>query len=509
VSHGGAHASTIPSPRPWRSALDWFEAHALFVAGIAAVGVVALALAPKHLNQDGWLALVAGRYIATHGLPQHDALGVMTHGARWIDQQWLSQLLVYGLYRLGGLALYSITYVALTMAGVGMSVAAARALGGRERHTLAVFPVAGFLYFAGSFQIRTQGFAYPLFAATLWLLATEARSVSGSRRAYLVFPLLVLWGNLHGSATIGAGLAMLYGATLLVEDVRVGDWRRGRVRVRGRTVLFLFAPVVCLFVTPYGTSMVTYYHDTLLNPAFSQLVTEWQPVTSIMALAIPFFALAVATIWLLGRSGGRTPLFDHLLLVALALAAVFAVRNITWFGLAVVALLPSSLSTVLTAKSDQSRRPAINLSLATLSLAVLIGLLMTVAAKPASWFERGYDQRAVGAVAAVLRQHPQARVYADSRYSDWLLWHDPTLAGHVAYDIRFELLTSRQMHAIADIRQVGASHQRDIVAPYGLLVVNSGARPSKQPPLGRPDAHVILDGKGVVVATTPALRGST
>ena len=158
------------------------ESQSLLIMALSLVAVVSLVQLPEHITQDTWLALVDGRFITAHGVPQHDTLFVITHGARWIDQQWLAQLALYGLDRVGGLALYGLIYVALTFAGFGLAVAAARKLGGSERHALWVLPIAGFLYFAGSSNVRTQGFAYPLFSATLWLLARETRrpTIAGS-----------------------------------------------------------------------------------------------------------------------------------------------------------------------------------------------------------------------------------------------------------------------------------------------------------------------------------------
>jgi hypothetical protein len=97
------------------------------------------------------------------------------------------------------------------------------------------------------------------------------------------------------------------------------------------------------------------------------------------------------------------------------------------------------------------------------------------------------------------------RIYADVRFGDWLLWHNPNLAGHIAFDVRFELLTARQLHALAGVSQIPEPHQRDLVAPYGLLVLDSTNKSATQRLLGRPGTHSRLRGKGVVVATTSAL----
>jgi hypothetical protein len=483
------------TPRRALGALSWLERQALFLAGFAAVAGVILSKVPSRINQDGWLALVDGRYVAQHGIPHSDTLAVLTHGAHWIDQQWLAQLAIYGLHQLGGLALYSIVYVALTVGSIGMAIAAARRLGGTEAHVVWVLPVAAFLYFAASFQIRTQGFAYPLFVATLWLLAAAARAPSG-RRVYLVFPLLVLWGNLHGSASLGAGLVVLYGVSLLVEDLRAGwPWR-----VRGRGLAFMIGAPLCLLITPYGISGVTYYRETLMNPAFKALVTEWQPVTSIYILAVPFFVAAFATVWVLGHSRGRARLFEALTLLVLIAGAISAVRNVTWFALAVIMLLPSTLSTIFAQRAPAARRRRLNLTLVGASAIFLLASLITVATKPSAWFEGGYDARALGQVAAVIDRQPGVRIYADGHFADWLLWHDPSLAGHVAYDSRLELLTSTQLRELADLTEIRAPGARDLLAGYGLLVLETPDRAS-QLLLDQPGTHVILRGHSVAVAT--------
>jgi hypothetical protein len=475
-------------------AISWVERHALFVTGIAAVAGVILAEVRSHILQDGWLALVSGRYVAQHGIPHSDTLAVLTHGTQWIDQQWLAQLAIYRLYQLGGLPLYSIVYVALTVGGFGMAIAAARRLGATDAHVVWVLPVAAFLYFVASFQIRSQGFAYPLFVGTLWLFAADIRAPG--RRLYLVFPLLVLWGNLHGSASLGAGLVVLYGASLLIEDLRAGR----RLRVRGRSLVLIVGAPLCLLATPYGLSGLTYYRETLMNPAFKALITEWQPVTSIYLLAVPFFIAAFATVWVLGHSRARTPLFEVLALLVLIAAAISAVRNVTWFALALIMLLPSTLSTVVAANAPAPRRRRLNLTLVGSSTIFLLVSLAIVASKPSPWFESAYDARALRQVEAAVHGQPKMRIYADGRFADWLLWHDPALAGHVAYDSRLELLTATQLRGLADLTQMRAPHARDLLAGYGLLVLDT-TKDTSQVLLEQPGTHVILRGHGVAVAT--------
>jgi hypothetical protein len=499
--HGHPRPAVISAApqRARRSAIDWIETHALFVAAVAAVVVLSLAGAAAHLSQDGWLALVAGRIIAQHGIPQHDVLAVMTHGVRWVDQQWLSQLAIYGLQRFGGYALFVVAYVALTAIGLSIAVAAARALGATERHVVAVLPAAAFFYLATAVSIRTQGFGYPLFAATLWLLAAEVRKPT-RRRVYLVFPLLMLWANLHGSVTMGVGLAVLYGATLLAGSVRTSGLRG---LAHGRGLIFVAGAPLCLLATPYGASIVTYYHATLMNSAFGKLVTEWRPVTSVMLLAVPFLIFVAATIWLLGRAGSTTPAFDHAALLMLALGGILAVRNITWFGLGALILLPATIGQVAKRRPLAPRRRKVNLSLASTSLAVAALAVIATFAHPATWFERTYDARTVSAVARILHRDPAAKIFADVRFADWLVWHDPALGGHIAYDTSFELLTSRQLTALSTPTVARAPGTPDLVAPYSVLVLDPKNKASNRLLLARPGVRVVLRSKRVIVATKP------
>jgi hypothetical protein len=476
--------------------LGWLETQSLFVAGVAGVAIVTLATIPLHLGQDGWLALVGGRYIASHGVPSVDTLNILTHGARWLDQQWLAQLLLYRVDQLGGLFLYGAVYVTLTSVSLGAAIAAARSLGGTERTVLWTLIPSAFLYIAGSFAIRTQGLAYPLFVAVLCLLAREVREPS-RWRVYLVLPLLVVWANLHGSVTLGVGLAVLYGITLLVEDVRNHRLRRFRMR----TIVFLLVPSLCLFATPYGFSIVSYYRETLLNPTFSQLIVEWRPVTSVMMIAVPCLGLAGAVLWLLGRSWKRTPLFDQLALLLLAAGAVFAVRNISWFGLATLMLLPTCIAGLVNERGAAPRRSRLNLAIASLALAALAGSVIATALRPASWYEHTYNPRTLASVEAIVKQDPKARIFADVRYSDWLLWHDPALAGRLAYDTRLELLTARQLRAIAGLGEVIAPHAYNILAPFNVLVLDRSDAFTKLL-LSRPGVHVVSKNRDAVIALT-------
>lgn len=493
----------------------------MFVIAVSLVLVISLMGIPAHLSQDGWLALIAGRLITGHGVPTHDYFTVMTHGVRWVDQQWLAQLLMYELTRIGGLQLLTVLYVLITVVAFGGAIAAARSLGGEDLHVLMATLPGAFFYLVTAVSIRTQGFAYPLFVTTLWLLASEARGSLRRRRTYLVFPMLVVWGNLHGSATLGAGLVVLYGLTVLVGNGR-GTGLRGLADVRAW--MFVVLAPLTLLATPYGFGMVHYYRATLLNSQFSRMVTEWKPVTSVPILAAPLIILivvtaaAVARLILrersrrrdgLGSTAGeeqsrgrqRPTLFETLTLLVLAAGAVMAVRNVTWFGLSLVVLLPTLLTQLRHGRSAPLRRSRVNRLLA--SAIVLLAALVTfvVLARPAAWFTRTYPSKAIPTLRRMLVRDPHAKILADVRYADWLIWEQPRLfSGRVAYDTSFELLSTSQLEAIADLA-ANTRNARGTVDRYGIWMLYPTNHAMNRVLLHRPRVRVVSRSHKVIIAT--------
>jgi hypothetical protein len=320
---------------------------------VAAFAVVLTEGLPKVLNQDGWLSLLSGREIIRHGLPSTDHLTVWSAGERWIDQQWLGHLGIYGLYALGGVRLLLVCHGLLAIATFALAVTAARQLGGSPRST-AYVAVAAFLPVAITIsELRTQLPGSTLFVLVLWLLIGQSRTPS--RRVYLVFPLLAVWANVHGSIVLGAGLTMLAGLVLAWEQIRTSPESRMQ-RWWARSLALIVGPVACVFISPYGLSLVGYYHRTLLNGSFGKFVTEWRP-TTFSAANFPVFLIAGVGLWLLGRAGARVSLFERLAFIAIVPGAFLALRNIGFLGLVAMLVLPRVVDGVLPRRKPTGPSP--------------------------------------------------------------------------------------------------------------------------------------------------------
>lgn len=420
-----------PAAQPSRllaRAADQASNNLLLIAFFAAIAFMGLFDLSGGFAADSWLTLLGGREILAHGLPHHDSLAILSHGRSWIDQQWLAQLFVYGLYKLGGYGLVLRTNVLLYLAPLAICLFAARRRGASP---ICVLLVGLGLLFTGSF-VRAQVLAELPFVLLVLLLVAESRRPS--RRVFFAFPLLVLWANLHGSVVVGAMLTAALGAVELARS-RKPAWR---------PLALLLVPWLCVLATPYGLELVDYYRGTIGNSQLATYVTEWRSPTFLSVWGLPFFTLIFVAVFLCARLPRRLNGFELLALALTAGGGLLAVRSIIWFYYAAAILLPALLQEVLRAR-DTSRLPERDRLFRAGVAAAALGLVLVLLVRPMSSLATRWPGGATSAVSRVLQQDPQAKVLGNDMYADWLLFTVPETRGRIAFDGRWEILSQAQL----------------------------------------------------------------
>ena len=404
------------------------------VAAPVAVLAVFLSLAaPALVVQDTWLTLVSGREVALHGLPFTNHLTMLGAGRPWIDQQWLAQLAFYGASK-GGIGAAVALHLAAVAIAFGLAAHTAHMRGASPR-TIAGFLVLAVAAAPWAFQVRAQGFALSLFAATVWLLARDRGAAH--REALYVLPLLALWANIHGSVVLGAGIVCLYGLLAAVRTT-------GRTRWRA-SALAVLAPAAVL-ASPYALHLPGYYRLMLLDPPFGRLIVEWHRTTP-SALTAAFFVLAAITCATVAVRRARAGTVDLLILGATLVTALLAVRGIVWFALATVAVVP----TLATRAAAPAFRGTAAGALAAVMLALAAGAIAYAGTRPDTAYSQALPSSALNALRQAAAAGP---VFADDRTADHILWALPQLRGRVFYDVRFELYTRAEIDRLADYERL-------------------------------------------------------
>ena len=386
------------------------------VAAIASLTTASVLYANRSMGTDVYWLLAAGRDVARSGISSHDPFATLATTA-WQNQQWLPELVLYGLHLAAGPAGVSLGYALLLGAAL-----VPLALVTRGRSPWLVLGAWALTVPALIALLDPRAGGFGLLACALLVALLVQRD---HRSAWLMPVVMVFWANVHGSFLIGIGLIAL----ALITDVldRRGD--------RGRLPAILGTSLAACAVTPLGLMLLTYLRLFEANTMMPKLTFEWQPTwqhPALVVAVIAFAAFAIA-IWR-SQTGPRSsgPLVFGL---ATALVALTATRQLTWLG-PVAFLLVAQYGRPSTARLP---RHAIRLAVAGGCLAVIAWpLLMPV---PHA------DAGGLVDVSRYAVSHPPTcgRILNPAGSGSYMLWRSPGTA--IAFDGRLERFRPADLQA--------------------------------------------------------------
>lgn len=224
-------------------------------------------------DPDFWWHLTTGRYIAETGsIPSTDPFSYTAAGQPWIAHEWLSELLIYTVFRTGGylpLVLLFATVITITHAAV---LRTARVLGqGPVAATCITAWVAAMSVFA--WNVRPQWFSYLFFSVYLLILA---RSRTRADRWIWVLPaLMVPWVNLHAGYMSGLLLLGSYLVGRWMDASR--QWSTIAGGLDGRHLAVAGATIAATLLNPHGVEILLYPFSYVgSSNASMKYITEWQ-----------------------------------------------------------------------------------------------------------------------------------------------------------------------------------------------------------------------------------------
>jgi hypothetical protein len=347
-------------------------ARALLV-GAALLLVGAESVRPE-LDSDYWMHLRVGRWIMEHGrLPDHDLFTYTVPTHRWVDHEYLSQVLFWLVHSHLGPTGVSVAVGVVTWLGMVLVLAAARP----SRQPYVIVGVALVLAALAGGPIwgpRPQMVTFFLVSLELFWLR---RSLEGTSRAILWLPLVMaLWSNLHGGWPIG----FLFLAVALVSEALrwLGDRsRREHLEQVRRLALVGAASGLAVLLNPNGPAILAYPFETLSSGAQQNLIAEWLSPDFHLAALWPFAAMLLLT--LAGLTFGRPGLFDGLMALTGIALALESDRHIPLFVAAATPVLITSWSEVWRRLPDGARShhspgtPSRWMSVATVLVLTLVG----------------------------------------------------------------------------------------------------------------------------------------
>ena len=322
--------------------------------------VLAAALSP--MASDTWWQLRAGADMWTsHRVLLTDTYSHTAYGTFWPNHEWLSQVIFYAIYKVGGLPLLSLFSAALI---VGAWAVTWRLAHGPVLQRLLVL-LPALVPASEHWAPRPHAFSL-LFLPLAVLLVTR-------RRYFWLVPLFWLWANCHGGVLLGLVVVAAALAAAAFHDRK--ELQRMSLALAGCLAAMTVTPLGLSFWIEIPKSLARirqYPLDEWLAPRLSEL-----PLAPFWIIAAVFCGLMVMRWRRLGDPTNRELAIVSLPALLMLPLALSAVRNVGPFlmlaGPAVTALMPRA--TALTDRRRQNR-PVVNVVLMTsavLAAAIIIG----------------------------------------------------------------------------------------------------------------------------------------
>jgi hypothetical protein len=426
--------------------------------------LIVVADSSQFADPDLWGHLRFGQAALASGhVVVRDSYSYTMAGGPWLNHEWLTEIVMAFIYNhLGvfGLKLWKFACVAATMVFMALSTAETGASPTAQLNTLGLAALA----MVPQNEFRPQIFTFMLLAAVLALLTRH--NYRGHAPLWLVVPIMLLWGNLHGGFIIGIATMAVYTGVTGLQDLFA---RRGLGRALGLGLLTLAGTLVTL-ISPYGLGAWLVVFNALKHFAAQSVIADWQPLLSAIAMGwriqpaiTVFFLCGILLMAVFAFSVIRAPRAGDLPLVAIAamlsVTAFTAVRNMPLAMIACVAPIArhtgilgerrrqrnlSSAPDDLDADLAPVAAKAAGHSISSPWLALSVALVLALFGGLLSNRIVIGDESPVGAVAFMRQNDLHGNILSTFASGEYLIWHAEP-ASKVFIDGRYDTVYSEKV----------------------------------------------------------------
>ena len=388
------------------------------------VGIFVLAVDVVR-DPDFWWHLRTGEYIVENRtIPHADpSFAYTSSGKDWITHEWLSEVVFWEIYKVGGPTTLSLlfallicaTYIPVYLRSPGKPY------------------VAGFATLLGAltaiplWNVRPQMFS--LFFLSLLIFLLERYFEKSSKNILVFLPLLMLvWVNMHGGFLLGLGVILFF----IVGKTAELNWKEARNETelltfsRRDLVRMAIIGLLCFIIigiNPNGYSILTYPFQTLTSTAMQRYIGEWFS-PDFHELGMLPFAVLLMGILALGLYGKKRENLTTIGLIGIsAYAALRSVRNVPLFGVLAAPVMASQLSSIFQLKRSTNVPPVrirVLLSVFICGILLFAGLL--------SWKRLSNQNQVtqelfpVGATEWIELNQPAGRIFNTYHWGGYLIW---------------------------------------------------------------------------------------
>lgn len=278
-------------------------------------------------DPDTYLHIAAGNWMISHGqLPLTDPFSYVMKGSEWITHEWLAEILLSTLFKLGGWS--SLVCMAALCLAVTIGIQLRFLLNSIPAIYALLFSALTFFSLVTHLLVRPHILIWPLL--TIWLAKLLESSEQNKAPPYWLLLIMLCWANLHGSFILGFVLLAPLGLEAILKcPSQRGAWLR-----------FSLLALISSVITPLGLKAWWFsFHLMSLNALTN--ISEWAASDFSALNPIEIWLVVLLAYSLLGKLV-ISPMRLVLLLLVLHQALAHG-RYISLFGLITPMLIASAI----------------------------------------------------------------------------------------------------------------------------------------------------------------------
>ncbi len=389
------------------------------------LGLFLLTLRPIA-DPDFWWHLRTGQLIVqTDAIPHADPFSFTNSGKPWVAHEWLSELFMYGLYRLGSYGLLIFVF-SLVISGAFL-LAYLRSPEESRPYVAGFTLLLGAIATAPTWGVRPQMIS--LFITSLFLYLLDRYQTEGKLKFILPLPLITLgWVNLHAGYFLGLVIVAIYiGGSLL--DLLKAELQKTESpdapTLKSILILcaVLGASILATLANPNGFHILLYPFQTLTSQAMQQFIQEWfSPDFHQMEWQpLAWFILAFIGAGMLAKK--PIPPTKILLTLVFGYAALRSMRHVPLFAIAAIPILAEQVGSLVRIKSEvktPSRLMKWIVPVLLVCTALVVGLRFVQVVQGQSKSEAGTFPKA--AVDWIEANQPAGNLFNSYGWGGYLIW---------------------------------------------------------------------------------------
>ena len=282
-------------------------------------------------HTDLWGHLAYGRLIvANRAIPKTEPLMSLSEGVPFVDGAWLTQVMGYSAYRVGGRAAMACLFGLAISVSCGLIMMRARQRTGSNLFALLAFGMLLWVDWKQFMIVRPQLAGLVMFCGLFSILTSRRWHTS----LWAIIPIgFALWANMHGSFIVGIGMLGAVTVGRAIDLLR----RTGKLRMlfRDRWLYRYFIltelAAAATLLNPYGLAL---HAEVLAFSSNSNLreIVEWMPLSLRMFQGRAAAAAALMLIVIYRFSPRRASATELILLAGLGASALWTSRMLLWWA---------------------------------------------------------------------------------------------------------------------------------------------------------------------------------